>query len=43
MIFILTDGEDESKYETLNIIEENNNEFLVYEIGLGREFDEYLI
>ena len=42
-IFLLTDGEIEDKTNTLNIIEENSNEFFVFSIGIGNYFDEDLI
>ena len=42
-IFLLTDGEVENKKETLQIIEENNNQFFVYAIGIGSNFDEDLV
>ena len=42
-IFLLTDGEIDNKKDTLNIIEENNNEFFVYSIGIGDSFDKDLI
>ena len=41
-IFLLTDGkiENEDKgNKTLKLIEENNNEFKVYSIGIGNDFD----
>ena len=42
-IFLLTDGEIDDKKDTLNIIEENSNEFFVHSIGIGKFFDEDLI
>ena len=42
-IFLLTDGEINSKEETLNLIEKNSNEFSVFSFGIGNEFDEDLI
>ena len=42
-IFLLTDGAVDNKKDTLNIIEENNNEFFVYSIGIGNYFDKDLI
>ena len=38
-IFILTDGETYRKKDSLKLIEENNNEFNVYSIGIGDCFD----
>ena len=38
-IFILTDGETYRKKDTLKLIEDNNNEFNVYSIGIGDCFD----
>ena len=38
-IFILTDGETYRKKDTLKLIEDNNNEFNVYAIGIGDCFD----
>ena len=43
IIFLLTDGEIDDKENTLKIIEENSNEFRVYSIGIGNDFDEDLI
>jgi uncharacterized protein YegL len=43
IIFLLTDGEISDKENTLKIIEENSNEFRVYSIGMGNDFDEDLI
>ena len=43
-IFLLTDGDINDKKETLNIIEKkNSNEFFVFSIGIGKEFDKDLI
>ena len=42
-IFLLTDGSIENKADTLNIIEQNNNEFFIYSIGIGNYFDKDLI
>ena len=42
-IFLLTDGEIEDKKKTLELIEENSNEFSVYSFGIGNDFDEDLI
>ena len=42
-IFLLTDGEIENKKMTLNLIEENSNEFFIYSIGIGNYFDRDLI
>ena len=42
-IFLLTDGEVEDKDKVLNLIEENNNRFIIYSIGIGNNFDEDLI
>ena len=42
-IFLLTDGEIEDKNETLQIIEENSNNFFIYSIGIGNSFDKDLI
>ena len=42
-IFLLTDGEINNKKDTLNIIEENSNEFFVFSIGIGSYFDKDLI
>ena len=38
-IFILTDGETYRKKDTLKLIEDNNDEFYVYSIGIGDCFD----
>ena len=38
-IFILTDGETFRRKDALKLIEENNNEFSVYSIGIGDCFD----
>ena len=42
-IFLLTDGEVVDKRETLQLIEENNNKFQIFSIGIGNYFDEDLI
>ena len=42
-IFLLTDGEVEDKDSVLNIIEENNSNYIIYSIGIGNYFDEELI
>ena len=42
-IFLLTDGEIDDKSRTLNLIENNSNEFSVYSIGIGNDFDKDLI
>ena len=42
-IFLLTDGEIYDKSQTLNIIEKNSNEFFVFAIGIGKDFDRDLI
>ena len=42
-IFLLTDGEVLDKKNTLDIIEENSDDFFVYSIGIGDEFDKDLI
>ena len=42
-IFLLTDGEIDDKDKTLRIIEENSNEFFIYSIGIGKDFDKDLI
>ena len=42
-IFLLTDGKIGDNKSTLNIIEENSNDFFVYSIGIGKYFDEDLI
>ena len=42
-IFLLTDGEIDSKKDTLNLIEKNSNEFSVFSFGIGNDFDEDLI
>ena len=42
-IFLLTDGEIQDKNETLQIIEENSNNFFIYSIGIGNSFDKDLI
>lgn len=42
-IFLLTDGNIEDKSDTLQIIEQNIDEFFVYSIGIGNNFDENLI
>ena len=36
-IFLLTDGQIESKKETLNLIEKNSNEFSVFSFGIGND------
>lgn len=42
-IFLLTDGEIEKKEQTLRLIENNNLKFMVYSIGIGKDFDKDLI
>ena len=42
-IFLLTDGEVLDKKKVLNLIEKNNDNFVIYSIGIGRYFDEDLI
>ena len=42
-IFLLTDGDINNRKDTLNIIEENSNEFFVFAIGIGNYFDKDLI
>jgi len=42
-IFLLTDGDIENKEETLALIENNNNNFSIYSIGIGNYFDKNLI
>ena len=42
-IFILTDGESFRRKDALKLIEENNEEFSVYSIGIGDYFDEEFI
>ncbi len=42
-IFLLTDGQIESKNLTLDLIEKNSNEFSVFSFGIGNDFDEDLI
>ena len=42
-IFLLTDGEIEDRSSTLDLIEKNSNEFSVYSIGIGNDFDKDLI
>ena len=42
-IFLLTDGEINDKNKTLQIIEQNSNEFFIYSIGIGERFDQDLI
>jgi hypothetical protein len=42
-IFLLTDGEIDSKKDTLNLIEKNSNEFSVFSFGIGNDFDKDLI
>ena len=42
-IFLLTDGEIDNKMKTLDIIEEHNQEFFIYAIGIGAYFDKDLI
>ena len=42
-IFLLTDGEILNKEDTLSIIENNSNQFSVYSIGIGNDFDKDLI
>ena len=42
-IFLLTDGEIENKKETLEIIEQNNDKFHIYSIGIGDYFNKDLI
>ena len=42
-IFLLTDGEIQNKKETLELIEQNNNKFHIYSIGIGYDFNKDLI
>ena len=42
-IFLLTDGEIDKKENTLRLIENNNLKFMVYSIGIGKDFDKDLI
>ena len=42
-IFLLTDGNIENKENTLALIENNNNNFSIYSIGIGKDFDKNLI
>ena len=42
-IFLLTDGNIENKENTLALIENNNNNFSIYSIGIGNDFDKNLI
>ena len=42
-IFLLTDGAIENKENTLSLIENNNNNFSIYSIGVGNYFDKNLI
>ena len=42
-IFLLTDGVIENKENTLSLIENNNNNFSIYSIGVGNYFDKNLI
>ena len=42
-IVLLTDGEVLNKNDTLNIIENNINEFFIHSIGIENNFDEDLI
>ena len=42
-IFLLTDGEIDNRSETLKLIENNNYNFAIYAIGIGKEFDKDLI
>ena len=42
-IFLLTDGIIEDRDKTLELIKANNSRFNIYAIGIGNNFDEYLI
>ena len=42
-IILLTDGEAWDKGEGLTLIEKNNSKFILHSIGIGDDFDEYLI
>jgi len=42
-LFLLTDGEVNNKEDIFEIIEQNNNLFRIYSIGLGDNFDKDLI
>ena len=42
-IFILTDGEVNNKREVLSLIEKNSNQYSIFSIGIGNDFDEDLI
>ena len=42
-LFLLTDGDINNRKDTLNIIEENSNEFFVFSVGIGNYFDKDLI
>ena len=42
-IILLTDGEVENKDDVLNLILQNNNQFIVHSIGLGKYFSKDLI
>ena len=43
IIFLLTDGEIDNKNETLELIEKNSDKYSIYSIGIGNNFDQYLI
>ena len=42
-IFLLTDGAIENKQNTLSLIENNNDKYFIYSIGIGSYFDKNLI
>ena len=42
-IFLLTDGYIKNRENTLELIKENNYKYNIYAIGIGNNFDEYLI
>ena len=42
-IFLLTDGKIEDRDVTLELIKNNNSKFNIFAIGVGKNFDEYLI
>ena len=42
-IFLLTDGQIENRDKTLELIKGNNSKFNIFAIGIGNDFDEYLI
>ena len=42
-VILLTDGEVNNRADTLNLIENNSNNFTVHSIGIGSSFDKLLI